>query len=107
MGTQATYMGDAMRRRGRLVPFLASALRAFERTAVSPIRGLYIDHPTAAHAYSYNDTFTYCDAMVVAPVTHNVSNSKWHWGRGMWHWGVWYVALGGVVCGIGGVVGPG
>lgn len=71
----ATYMGDAMRRRGQLVPTLASALRAFETTAVSPIRGLYTDYPEQAGTYFYNDTFVLCDSMVVAPVTVNVTNS--------------------------------
>eukprot|EP00041_Stephanoeca_diplocostata_P027855 m.775917 g.775917 ORF g.775917 m.775917 type:complete len:1031 (-) comp23260_c0_seq2:313-3405(-) len=80
----ASYMSDAMRRRGRLVPFLASALRTFETTAVSPIRGLYIDHPTEAQAYLYNDTFTYCDHMVVAPVTSNVSNVTLMAPRSVW-----------------------
>ena len=80
----ATYMGDAMRRRGQLVPTLASALRAFETTAVSPIRGLYIDYPEQAGAYFYNDTFVFCDSMVVAPVTVNVTNSTQMARRGVW-----------------------
>jgi len=73
-----------MRRRGQLVPTLASALRAFEVTAVSPIRGLYIDYPEQKGAYLFNDTFVYCDAMVVAPVTANVTNSTQMAPRSVW-----------------------
>ena len=34
----ATYMSDAMRRRARLVPMLATALHSFESSALSPLR---------------------------------------------------------------------
>ena len=67
------YMGQAMRRRARLVPLLGTALREFETTALSPLRGLYIDWPSLDGAYAYKDTFLFCERLVVAPVTSNVS----------------------------------
>ena len=80
----ATYLSDAMRRRARLVPLLATALHAFETSALSPLRSLYIDWPALDGAYTYNDTFLYCDLLVVAPVTTNVSNATQLAPRSAW-----------------------
>ena len=78
------YMAAAMRRRARLVPLLTTHLRVFEASAVPPLRGLYVDWPQLPGAYSYNDTFLYCEHLVVAPVTNNVTNMTQMASRDLW-----------------------
>ena len=45
---------------------------------------LYIDWPSLEGAYTYNDTFVYCDHLVVAPVTANVTNATQLAPREVW-----------------------
>eukprot|EP00730_Choanoeca_flexa_P000830 TRINITY_DN10355_c0_g1_i2.p1 TRINITY_DN10355_c0_g1~~TRINITY_DN10355_c0_g1_i2.p1 ORF type:complete len:932 (+),score=199.62 TRINITY_DN10355_c0_g1_i2:23-2797(+) len=70
----AEYMMDAMRLRARHVPQLHTALENFTVTGLSPLRGLYIEHPDMDGAYAHNDSYFFCDHLFAAPVTSPVRN---------------------------------
>lgn len=78
------YMEDAMRLRGRMVPMIHTALEQFSITGISPLHGVYIDHPELDGAYAFNDTFMFCDGLFVAPITGPVDNSSQLATRSMW-----------------------
>jgi hypothetical protein len=40
-----------------------TALEDFSVTGISPLHGVYIDHPELDGAYAFNDTFTFCSGM--------------------------------------------
>jgi hypothetical protein len=78
------FMETAIRRRGQLVPAIHTALEQMRTTALSPLRSLYIDWPEADGAYLFNDTYLFCNVMVVAPMTNPQDNTTQLATRALW-----------------------
>ena len=82
---EAAYMQEAMTRRAQLVPLLYSSFNsAFTQSGVSPLHPLYYDWPEHTEAYEANDTYVFCDNMIVAPVTLPQDNNTQVAARRLW-----------------------
>ncbi|HEY7813827.1 MAG TPA: TIM-barrel domain-containing protein, partial [Nakamurella sp.] len=65
----AAAMGDALRLRHRLVPYLHTANHLSARTAVPMVRPMYHSWPDVPAAYAHRNSFLFGSELVVAPVT--------------------------------------
>lgn len=77
--THFQAMQDALRLRAMLLPYLYTQARVFYDTGVAPIRGMYIDYPSAAPAaaasasasplaYEVPHQYSFGDALLAAPI---------------------------------------
>ena len=90
------YMRDAFARRVRLVPALHTANLLAETTGVGALHPLYYEWPDLDGAYAELDTFVFVGGLVVAPITHAVSNATQIASRSLWiPPGTWYDTVSG------------
>lgn len=64
-----TMIGDAIRRRYEIAPYIYTMARKAHDSGISLIRPMYYDHPDAEQAYSMKNQYMFGDNMLVAPVT--------------------------------------
>lgn len=64
-----TMIGDAIRRRYEIAPYIYTMARKAHDTGVSLIRPMYYDHPDTEQAYALKNQYMFGENMLVAPVT--------------------------------------
>lgn len=62
-------IGDFMRLRHALIPYLYSMCRRASKTSVPPIRPMYYEYPDRDEAYVCDDQYFFGSEMIVAPYT--------------------------------------
>jgi alpha-glucosidase (family GH31 glycosyl hydrolase) len=66
---QAAAMGEALRFRHRLVPYLHSANHGTARTGTALVRPMYHGYPDSPDAYRVPDQFLFGPELMIAPIT--------------------------------------
>jgi alpha-glucosidase (family GH31 glycosyl hydrolase) len=67
--THFPFMRDALRLRAALVPYLATAARAFHDTAIAPLRALYVEAPADDRSYAFPKQYHFGADLLAAPIT--------------------------------------